>query len=198
MNSENIHFDTVGLNRNRDPGAGSNSQYLNPTFVTTTDIPAGGEILIEYGKEWFQERREKQRLHVEEYGEEANEQNESRKVRFKRSVAWIERQGICLDNLKVGPSTIPEAGRGAFAARNLSKDEIIAPIPVGQIIDRRSLEIVKVREGIQHGEDVMERSHQILLNYCIGHAFSSLLLLPYVSSIVPVHSFCILRRFHIT
>ena len=180
MDGENIHFDTVGLNRGRDPGAGSNSQYLNPSFVATTAIPEGGEILMKYGKEWFQERREKKRMHEEEDEQQKFKMNNLGSTRFKRSVAWIQKQGICLDNLKVGQSTIQEAGRGAFAARKLQKDEIIAPMPVVQITDRRSLDVIKIREN-ENGEEVIDRTQQLLLNYCIGHANSSLLLYPYVS-----------------
>eukprot|EP00550_Attheya_septentrionalis_P001234 CAMPEP_0198283790 /NCGR_PEP_ID=MMETSP1449-20131203/3391_1 /TAXON_ID=420275 /ORGANISM="Attheya septentrionalis, Strain CCMP2084" /LENGTH=79 /DNA_ID=CAMNT_0043980625 /DNA_START=7 /DNA_END=243 /DNA_ORIENTATION=+ len=35
----------------------------------------------------------------------------------KRSVEWLKENGKCLDNIKAGNSTIPEAGRGAFATR---------------------------------------------------------------------------------
>ena len=41
------------LERNKDPGAGSFSDYDGHTFVSNRDIKAGNEIFISYGEAWF-------------------------------------------------------------------------------------------------------------------------------------------------
>jgi hypothetical protein len=46
-----------------------------------------------------------------------------------RSKKWLMKNGIYIDNLRVGASTILEAGRGAFAAVFLPKDSTITPYP---------------------------------------------------------------------
>ena len=40
--------------------------------------------------------------------------------RSVRSLEWLQENGIWTDNIKPGNSTIPQAGRGAFASRNIA------------------------------------------------------------------------------
>jgi hypothetical protein len=83
------------------------------------------------------------------------------------AVPWLRDNGVCLDNIKVGVSTISQAGRGAFASRLLKEGTVVAPIPVHQY---------------SHDEmemDTDDRPDQLFLNYCFGHSQSSLLLCPY-------------------
>ena len=89
-----------------------------------------------------------------------------------RSLEWLETNGYCMDTLSVRKSTIPQAGRGAFAKRGFNAGEIILPMPLIQM-DRRSLHVIK-RNTVH--------SHQLILNYCFGHKDSSLLLYPYSST----------------
>ena len=53
-----------------------------------------------------------------------------------RSISWLEEHGRCVDNLRPGKSTIPDAGMGAFATRELPKGTIIAPIPLIHVPDK--------------------------------------------------------------
>lgn len=64
----------------------------------------------------------------------------------------------------------------AFATRPIAKGSILAPAPVVQIVDRKALEIEKIRE-----DGVKEVTNQLILNYCYGHSNSSALFFPYVS-----------------
>lgn len=98
--------------------------------------------------------------------------------RSMREVDWLKENGMCLDNLNVGPSLIPQAGRGAFAKRRMSKDSVIAPVPLIHIADRKLLTMYAERP---HGVmDPLRPVHrQLLLNYCMGHRDSDLLLCPY-------------------
>ena len=92
-----------------------------------------------------------------------------------RSVAWLKENGICLDKLYADHSSIPQAGRGAFASKNMMKDEVIAPISLLQI-ERRFTEMYKSLNMDQH---VWRKGSQLLLNYAFGHSNSSMLLVPY-------------------
>lgn len=49
-------YDTAGLHRSRDPGAGAISPYHNGTTFTAASIPAGGELFKFYGDDWFEGR----------------------------------------------------------------------------------------------------------------------------------------------
>ena len=101
-----------------------------------------------------------------------------------RKLDWLEQHGVCVDNLQVGPSTIPHAGRGAFATRKLSKGSVITTTPLLQIPMRSVLDM---HEGLVLNEQQWEMARpvdapvtgqQLLLNYCWGHPSSTLLLYP--------------------
>jgi hypothetical protein len=57
----------------------------------------------------------------------------------------------------------------------------VAPAPIVQIMHRKSLEVIRIRQDPRTGMEVSETSQSILLNYCFGHKNSSLLFFPYVS-----------------
>ena len=122
-----------------------------------------------------------------------------------RDVSWLEANGRCLDNVVPGPSTVPYAGRGAFAARSMEEGDVVLPVPLMLIGHRKELDmydlIKKKRDAAteeqeEHGDDdgatqtILVRkngataeptSSQLLLNYCFGHAQSNLLLYPFGS-----------------
>jgi len=83
-----------------------------------------------------------------------------------RSQEWLDTNGICIDNLYVDMSTIPQAGRGAFAKRFLPKDSVVAPAPVLQ---------VNITDA--------ERGRQLLYNYVYGHPESQVALVVYSSTV---------------
>jgi hypothetical protein len=96
-----------------------------------------------------------------------------------REIDWLNEHGLCLDGLRVAPSTIPQAGRGAFATRKFVKGEIISPVPVVHI-ERQALQMYQENDDNfieNHGEQ------QLLLNYCYGHPQSSILLFPYAPAV---------------
>ena len=102
-----------------------------------------------------------------------------------RSVEWIEENGVCIDNIISGTSTIPQAGQGAFATRNLVAGTIITTTPV-VTLEREQLQLWEEVDGgdvgVKHKKEdkVLEMvGQQLLMNYCYGHVNSSLLLFPY-------------------
>jgi SET domain len=121
-------------------------------------------------------------------------------VEFKRSFMVrplddLEEHGVCADHMHMDVSSIPQAGHGAFASRPLRRDDVVLPVPLIHIPDREILEMYHLQE--QHlGEDVDNpdgvdpapdpapdrtrlAGHQLLLNYCLGHGDSTVLLCPY-------------------
>lgn len=110
-----------------------------------------------------------------------------RRSQTARSQHWLEQQGVCVDHLREGTSTLSMAGRGAFATRALSKGTIVAPMPMIHIpYDYRLDMYALTRDG--NGNKVVEEpkrvvGKQLLLNYCYGHAESTMLLCPYGSDV---------------
>lgn len=102
-----------------------------------------------------------------------------------RTLEDLATNGRCMDNIRPQPSTIRQAGRGAFATRFLAKDTIITGTPM---LFFPSADYFKMYEGDWHtkatppGTNV--KHHQILLNYCWHHHNeSSIYLCPYGSGI---------------
>lgn len=112
--------------------------------------------------------------------------------RTVRDLDFLQDHGTCMDHLVVRPSTIPVAGRGTFAKRDLPANSTVAPLPLIHLPDRSVLNMyaagtVMDRETGKLARDVTKPIHQqLLLNYCFGHGESTLLLCPYgvVSSLV--------------
>ena len=114
----------------------------------------------------------------------------------QRDVEWIEKYGMCIDTIVNKKSTIPKAGRGAFAARNIKAGSLIIPAPLLQIADRSALNMYKtVRDGQtgelkRDGDEVV--GFQLMLNYCFGDFSTSLLLCPSTNALLMNH--CSHRR----
>ena len=97
---------------------------------------------------------------------------------------YLEEHGQCMDNIIDGVSTIPDAGRGAFATRKISKGDIVAPAPLIHIPNRTILTMYSMHEQLNEEDHVVRNvsdpiHQQLLLNYCFGHKESLLLLCPY-------------------
>lgn len=105
-----------------------------------------------------------------------------KKSQMYRDKQWLQENGVCADTMHLGESTIRQAGHGAFASRRLRKDAIILPIPLIHIPDRKVLNtyglIVASGQPLK-GDISRPKPAQLLLNYCLGHRDSTLLLSPY-------------------
>ena len=86
-----------------------------------------------------------------------------------RTSEWLEKNGRCLDHLYLKPSTIRQAGRGAFTRRPLKEGSTIVSSPLLPIFNTHLLD--------DTGSDTVN-SKKLLLNYCLGHQNSSTLFLP--------------------
>ena len=100
-----------------------------------------------------------------------------------RSIEWLENNGACIDNIVSGVSTIPQAGRGAFATRSIISGGVITTSPV-VTLEREQLYLWGNDAKNDDGSIVKElMGHQLFLNYCYGHEQSSLLFFPYSPTI---------------
>jgi hypothetical protein len=99
-----------------------------------------------------------------------------------REISWLEENGQCMDNIKVGQSENPDSGRGAFANRFIPQGGLVAPAPLIHI-DSNVLKMYKPMDADRPGREVPDmdgpQTFQLLLNYCFGHEKSTLLLCPY-------------------
>ena len=98
---------------------------------------------------------------------------------------WLEENGRCVDHIAPGISNIPGAGRGAFAKRKLHKGQVVTASPM--IHSPQTKHNVTAMYDIRWNDprqvyvrhlDKIE-SYQVGLNYCFGHAESTMLLCPY-------------------
>lgn len=99
-----------------------------------------------------------------------------------RDIQGIRENGLCTDHLLVQNSEIPDAGRGAFAVRDLQEGDVVAPVPLIHLPERSVLDIYEeglIKDDYQNerGDTVVHQ--QLLLNYCFGHRNTTLLLCPY-------------------
>jgi len=90
-----------------------------------------------------------------------------------RRPEWLREQGKCIDNLEIKQSTIPQAGRGAFAKRFIQKGDVIAPAPLIHLPYKDTLQMYNPDSGNTPSSDNNRTTdiigEQLLLNYCFGH-----------------------------
>lgn len=103
-----------------------------------------------------------------------------------RSLDWLREYGLCMDNIRVGPSTIPNAGRGAFATRRIKAGGLVAPtpllhIPTSEVLDMHELYFTEHGDWARSSDEVT--GQQLLVNYCYGHPSSSMLFYPTGSAV---------------
>jgi SET domain len=95
-----------------------------------------------------------------------------------RPLEWFETNGVCGDHLEGKRSTIPQAGYGAFSRRDLPEGTLVGGMPLIHIIDRKVLNMFHVVSKIAV-DTTKPAGQQLIVNYCYGHAESTLLLCPY-------------------
>jgi SET domain len=99
-----------------------------------------------------------------------------------RSPEWLAQNGVCADHIGARPSTLPQAGHGAFGRRRLPRGSVVASLPLIHIPNRSVLAMYPVDlsgYGTAVDRDAEPAGYQLLLNYCFGHEATTLLLCPY-------------------
>ena len=145
--------DEGSLTRFDSPGAGAVTRYHNYTWWFTKDVKIGDELV------YYSEGKMASLVN-----ESIEQTTLSNTLPNQQSLEYLKTNGFCLDNLRPRKSRIKEAGRGAFATRDLVKNSIVAPVPVAMV----------------HRDELRKlEGNQLLLNYCFGHVSSRWLLFPY-------------------
>ena len=108
-----------------------------------------------------------------------------------RSIEWIKDNGICLDLIRPGKSTIPGAGKGGFAQGFMKKGTIVSPGPLLNVKDKKFMKLHDLYDEDTNeleeldGQEVI--GEQLLVNYCYGHVESPLLFCPQTNMILLNH-----------
>ena len=235
-------YDDRGLHRGKNPGAGAFSPYHDRKTKAKAEIPAGGELFVGYGQQYFVTRTKEigyiplssdytgadkflkiyhnfatgklkqvpDEIKRDFWGVIRNFWNESRSLnalpkfasdigaaleegvtslkREIRSPEWLKENGECLDNIQPQPSTIKQAGRGAFATRFMPKESLVITAPLIHIPRGRDVfRMYEMNATNAKGEYVHNRTkpfgYQLMMNYAFGHPDSSVLLSPYGPSV---------------
>lgn len=234
-------YETTGLHRSKDPGAGAFTPYHQCETIATEPIPAGGELFKFYGDWWFESRPEvfgliplsedypsadelvgaynalitdlQTKTHNGWNGEMSQElwdmvtkhafpsrtlnalpqtpkdietvvQNGIRALyqpQATRSIQELNERGRCVDQMIIRPSTVAQAGRGAFARRFLPQGSIVASTP---LMFFPNDDLMRMYEGSWQEKDKKPNKekvqhYQIFYNYCWHHPESSVFLCPY-------------------
>jgi len=88
-----------------------------------------------------------------------------------RSLEWLKENGACQDYIYVTESTIPQAGRGAFAKHTLSKGAVVITVPLLETRPRH------LTVNLTHISNDTNRK-SLAYNYHWSHPNSSILFLP--------------------
>lgn len=102
--------------------------------------------------------------------------------RMRLSNQVLQENGVCVDDLYLTDSSIPQAGHGVFARRHISRNKVILPVPLIHIPDRKAMDMYEMEVGSKSRnkrDPNRPRPPQLLLNYCLGHRDSTILLSPY-------------------
>lgn len=107
--------------------------------------------------------------------------NQARSSRV-RNLDWLQNNGLCMDNIRPGISTIPNAGKGAFATRIIPKGGLVAPTPLIHIPDKASLNLYDLYLAedmtLAREEDGEPIGTQLLMNYVYSHPETSMAFIP--------------------
>ncbi|KAL3907151.1 MAG: hypothetical protein SGILL_008986, partial [Bacillariaceae sp.] len=162
-------------------------ELLEGMWKFMVDFPQSSRSLSVLPKEWNRDnlkkaaRKEEQReLQQEQIKSPSSEHWEKR---GKVSVEFLQQEGKCQDHIRPDISTIPNAGRGAFATRDLPKGTVVGYAPLVHVAIRGEDIFTVDYDGVQHGsKDVQTKNYSrpdLVLNYSFGHRNSTLLLTPY-------------------
>ena len=226
-------YDSSGLDRTKDPGAGAISYYHGSSMIATDNIESGSELYFHHGFQWYLDPHDQERALLEnlpiddprvkelwklydslgQSKEEAltgdlrsklwgiigespmdsklqrllpDSWNQVNGVKTQlntsrmRTPEWLAEHGICLDNIRQGPSDISQAGRGAFTTRLLVSGAVIAAAPLVHVLDKKALNMYapSVDEAFMYTMSNEMTNKQLLINYCFGHPESTKLLCP--------------------
>jgi hypothetical protein len=166
-------------------------ELLKGMWKFMVDFPQSSRPLSVLPKEWNREnlKRAKIKSKQRELAQEEikSPTSEYWEKRGKVSLDFLEQHGKCQDHLRPGMSTIPSAGRGAFASRDLPEGTVVGYAPLIHMAVRGDEVVTVDYDGVQHGSKDIQTNNfsrpDLVLNYSFGHRNSTLLLTPYGSMV---------------
>jgi SET domain len=103
----------------------------------------------------------------------------------RRTLEWLNEHGRCQDHIQPLISTIPQAGRGAFATRDLPQGTVVGYSPLIHVgadgIPLYTLEYIDdvVDEKTKKTKKKRRKQLDLVVNYSFGHPNSTIMLTPY-------------------
>lgn len=100
---------------------------------------------------------------------------------------WLEKNAVCVDNMYSAKSTVPEAGRGAFASQDFAEGDVISVVPTVLFGNKDLMLMYDVVDttGEENESKIVKtfdkskpRGQQLAVNYALGHPESTFLFLP--------------------
>lgn len=97
----------------------------------------------------------------------------------RRSMNWLQNHpnSYCQDHIQPKISTIPQAGRGAFATRFLPKGSVVGYAPLIHI-GKEGREIFHIQYDHVYGKK-KRHTYDLIINYSFFHRNSTMILTPY-------------------
>jgi hypothetical protein len=126
------------------------THYRNLQWRTKFPLSPGVEILVDYKVNWR---------------EDVSYSTQQLPAAPRKSATKLEQNGLCLDNILPGKSTIEDAGKGAFSSRDIAKGAVIAPAPLIPTRHRNALKMTQFRINDGTGEREYIFGNQLLVNY---------------------------------
>jgi hypothetical protein len=174
-------IDPAGVHRATDPTAGSFTYYHNSAYLLLKPVVAGEELVVACPPDAATAKSKPK----------ATRSSSSSSGRKVLNLDFLKETSVCVEGtLATKLSSIPGAGRGAFATRSYREGDVVLTSPVIHM-DRSQLEIFEQRAYPDHHWTPYRRSHhilynatsvtasQLLTNYVYGDASSSsVVLLP--------------------
>ncbi|KAG7360202.1 SET methyltransferase domain containing protein [Nitzschia inconspicua] len=162
-------------------------ELLQAMWKFMVEFPQSSRKLSVIPKEWSRERMKKATLiETQRYLGQSEVESPSREYwtnKGRVSLDFLRENGKCQDHIRPNVSSVPHAGRGAFATRDLPKGTVVGYSPLVHVAVRGE-EIYTINyDGRDHGNENNAKKPfsrpDLILNYSFGHRNSTILLTPY-------------------
>lgn len=147
-----------------------------------THFPTQSEVMGNLPRaEWNQVLQALQQQQDSDNNDESSIVRQFLRKEGVRDLEWLKKHGRCQDHIRPDISTIPQAGRGAFATRFLPKGTIVGYSPLIHMGNNRKLWEIKYKGEKEKGKrkNIKYTNQDLILNYSFGHRDSTLVLTPY-------------------
>jgi hypothetical protein len=166
-------------------------ELLEGMWKFMVNFPLSSRPLSVLPKEWSRDLLRKAAINGKQR-ELGNEETESPSRVYWAdkgmvTLEFLQKHGKCQDHMRPDKSTIPDAGRGAFATRNLPMGTVVGYAPLIHVAIRGEEIFTVSYDGERHGTEYHAKEPfsrpDLVLNYSFGHRNSTIILTPYGGSV---------------